>query len=429
MPAGVNRRRTSSILSGMTEREFAIEVVSRLQREGHQALFAGGCVRDELLGLTPADHDVATSATPDQVKALFRRTHSFGASFGVVEVLGPRDAQGEWLKVQVATFRSDGTYTDGRRPDSVTFSSPEEDAARRDFTINGMFFDPIAGRVIDYVGGDKDLRNKVLRAIGDPVARFTEDKLRILRAVRMAARFELEIEPYTLAAMGRMVDQVGVVSAERIAEELRKILKHPTRGQGVWLLVSLGLHKVIIPEVVYCVSRPGYQALPPDASFELGFALMLRGVKTATVTAVCRRLRLSNPETERIVWLCKNREALTNPRSMPRSYLFPLLAHPGIHELVWLHAAEDSDPGLELLHTAEGRNPSWVEYVRQLLRDNPPQTFDPPRLLTGDDLKAMGLKPGPQFKAILDEVRNLQLDGVLKTRSEAEEKVRLAVGH
>lgn len=398
----------------MTEREFAIEVVSKLQREGHQALFAGGCVRDELLGLTPADHDVATSATPDQVKALFRRTHSFGASFGVVEVLGPRDAQGEWLKVQVATFRSDGTYTDGRRPDSVTFSSPDEDAARRDFTINGMFFDPVAGQVIDYVGGAADLKAKVLRAIGDPVARFTEDKLRILRAVRMAARFELTIDPATLAAATGMAPQIRAVSAERIAEELRKILTNKHRERGVRLLGEVGLVEHILPEVdrspvEWERTCEAVGRLPTHASFQLAFTALIRTAGPG-IGAICRRLRLSNEEYERISWLyARNDHSFY--RDKPRSVLYPLLTHPAIHDLI-------------ALHRADGADPDTLAHWEGLLRDHPPEAFNPSPLLTGDDLKAMGLKPGPQFKRLLDEIRTLQLDGVLTTRSEAEEKVR-----
>jgi poly(A) polymerase len=397
----------------MTEREFAIEVVAKLQRAGFTALFAGGCVRDELLGLTPADHDVATSARPEQVQALFRRTHTFGASFGVVEVLGPRDANGEWLKVQVATFRSDGMYTDGRRPDSVVFSSPEEDAARRDFTINGLFRDPISGTVYDYVGGEADLKAKVLRAIGNPEERFTEDKLRILRAVRMAARFELDIEPHTLAAIRRMAHRITVVSAERIADELRKILKHPNRERGVRLLAEVGLVEHILPEVnraptewertVAAVAR-----MQKDTSFELVLAALLRGVSPADVTSLCKRLRLSNDELARVGWLCQHRLIFADARNLPRSRLYPLLAHGFIDKLIELRKAEGAD----------------TSFVKETISTVPLEVLDPPPLLTGDDLKEMGLKPGPLFKALLAEVRALQLDGVLKNRSEAEEKIR-----
>src|SRR5437660_630550 len=176
----------------MTERDFAVDVVRRLRDAGHETLWAGGCVRDELLGLVPKDYDVATDARPEEVRRLFKRTIAVGASFGVVEVLGPYSPAGP-LKVQVATFRSDISYSDGRHPDAVVFSSAREDALRRDFTINGMFFDPLEERLIDYVGGQEDLRAKVLRAIGDPATRFAEDKLRMLRAVRLACRFDLDI--------------------------------------------------------------------------------------------------------------------------------------------------------------------------------------------------------------------------------------------
>src|SRR2546421_7584616 len=206
----------------MTEREFAIDVVRRLQEAGHQALWAGGCVRDELLGLVPKDYDVATSARPDEVRRLFRRTVAVGASFGVVNVLGPRDADAP-LQVEVATFRSDVGYSDGRRPDQVVFSSDREDALRRDFTINGMFFDPLAGKLIDYVGGQADLKARVLRAIGDPAVRFTEDKLRLLRAVRFATRFDLTLDAATANAVRAMAPEITVVSAERIAKELRAL--------------------------------------------------------------------------------------------------------------------------------------------------------------------------------------------------------------
>src|SRR5271170_6893354 len=198
----------------MTERVFAMQVVRRLQEAGHEALWAGGCVRDELLGLVPKDYDVATDARPEQVQSLFRRALAVGASFGVIEVLGPR-SHGRNLSVEVATFRTDGTYSDGRRPDQVIFASAREDALRRDFTINGMFFDPLKGELHDFVGGQDDLHARVLRAIGNPHVRFQEDKLRLLRAVRIATRFELAIEPQTAAAIQAMASQLPVVSAER----------------------------------------------------------------------------------------------------------------------------------------------------------------------------------------------------------------------
>src|SRR5579883_612390 len=251
-----------------SERDFAIEVVRRLREAGHEALWAGGCVRDELLRLIPKDYDIATSALPEQVQKLFRRTIALGMSFGVIEVLGPRSSEGV-LKIQVATFRSDVAYSDGRRPDAVVFASAREDALRRDFTINGMFFDPLENRLIDYVGGQDDLRARLLRAIGDPARRVEEEKLRMLRAVRLAARFDLEIEPATAASIRTLAPRITVVSAERIAEELRKLLVDPHRARGMRLFMDLGLAQPVLPELVPMrglpqgLPRPDAPALPP----------------------------------------------------------------------------------------------------------------------------------------------------------------------
>ena len=404
----------------MTEREFATEVVAKLQAAGHRALFAGGCVRDELLGLPPADYDVATDATPDRVKALFRRCHGFGASFGVVEVLGPRGPDGGWLKVQVATFRSDGTYTDGRRPDAVTFSSPEEDAKRRDFTINGMFLDPVAGKVIDYVGGQADLAAKVLRAIGDPTERFAEDKLRVLRAVRMAARFELTIDPATFDAARRMADQIRAVSAERIAEELRKILTHRHRERGVRLLLEFGLVEPILPELVAAVGDWGpvlraVGALPESAGFPLAFAALLHPLPATAAEWVCKRLKLSNAETDAVTWLVAHRDALRDAPAMPPSRLYPLLAHPGACDLLALHGA---------IAAGRGESVAYVECCEDVLRTRSPAELNPPSLLTGDDLRAMGMKPGPHFKRILEAIRAAQLDGRVRSAEEAHHLAR-----
>ena len=391
----------------MTERDFATEVVERLTIRGFTALWAGGCVRDELLGLVPADYDIATDATPEQVQANFKRSHSFGASFGVVEVLGPRDDAGHWLKVQVATFRSDGTYTDGRRPDSVTYSSPEEDAKRRDFTINGMFFDPISGRVIDYVGGHADLRDRVLRAIGDASARFTEDKLRILRAVRMAARFGLMIEATTFAAVRAMAAQVTTVSAERIGEELRKILTHPNRVQGVELMRDAGLVEPILPQAAGLIDDAidRLRKLPPRVSFELAFATLVPALDGKGTAKVARQLRLSNDESARIGWLVAHHSALDAAAVLPLSKLKPLLAHDGAGELIALHRARGATAG--------------VEFCERFLAETPPGELNPAPLVTGDDLAALGMTPGPDFKRILAAVRDAQLENRLPSKTAA----------
>jgi poly(A) polymerase len=219
-------------------RDFALDIVRRLRQAGFQALWAGGCVRDQLLNLPPKDYDVATDATPEQIRSIFgrRRTLAIGQSFGVIVVLGPKSAG----QVDVATFRQDAAYSDGRHPDSVTFSSAPEDAERRDFTINGLFYDPLAEQVIDYVGGQQDIERRLIRAIGDPFQRFAEDKLRMLRAVRFATVFGFQIEAATLDAIRQLSRQLVIVSAERIAAELRRILQAAWAAAGIELLDQSG---------------------------------------------------------------------------------------------------------------------------------------------------------------------------------------------
>ncbi len=447
-----------------TEREFAVEVVRRLREAGHEALWAGGCVRDELLGQTPKDYDVATSALPEQVRRLFRRTVGVGESFLVVEVLGPRTEAG-LLKVQAATFRSDGEYIDERHPIEVVASTPREDALRRDFTINGMFFDPLENRVIDYVGGQDDLRNRVLRAIGDAEKRIGEDKLRMMRAARMAARFELTIEPATAAAIRKMAAGILVVSAERIADEFRKMLVDRHRARGMRLFMELGLAAPVLPELLPMIGlpqgapRPDGPALPPpgrpaapdpagldlwehvlrvldllgDApSFPLAFAALLHDVgKPRTVgrtpdrytfychehvgrrmaSEICRRLKVSNEERERVEWLVEKHQILADARPMKTSKLKTLLAHPGIHELLALHRADA---------LASGRSDEHVVYCERLLREwSEADLLNPPPLFTGHDLQRMGLEPGPIYKRLLDAVREAQLDGTIKAPTEA----------
>jgi poly(A) polymerase len=404
----------------MTEREFATDVVRKLRDAGYQALWAGGCVRDELLGHAPQDYDVATDARPDQVQRLFRRTVAVGASFGVVEVLGPRGPDGDWLTVQVATFRTDVSYSDGRRPDAVTFCSPQEDAARRDFTINGIFLDPLTGEVIDYVGGRDDLAAHVLRAIGDPAERFREDKLRLLRAARFATRFAMTVEPATAAAVRAMAPQLTVVSAERIAEELRKLLTDPRRGDGVRLMTDLGLAEPVFPglpgrpEWPHSVAALGM--LAPDASFPLALAVLLVPLGRKGADAACRRLKLSNDERERVAWLVEHHASLHDAATMRASRLKPLLAHPGAGELLALHRADAE---------AAGRDVGHVELCERLLWQwSADGSLNPPPLVTGDDLTALGMEPGPSFKRLLDAVRAAQLDGEITTREEGIALVR-----
>lgn len=419
----------------MTDREFALEVVRRLQTAGYIAFWAGGCVRDELLGLTPQDYDVATSARPEQLRVLFPRRNEIGASFGVVQVIGPRGDDGHWLTIEVATFRSDVSYSDGRRPDAVVFSSPQEDAQRRDFTINGMFFDPIKNELIDYVGGRADLEAKILRAIGNPYERFTEDKLRILRAVRIAARFDLTIDRATFQAAQQLASAIGSVSAERIAEELRKLLVHPNRARGVKLFGELGLVPPIVPELapvevwtaglaaVSClekgqltVSAPTFKTSDPKSpdtptvTFPLAMAAWLHRLQPHEVEAIGWRLRLSNAEIERMTWLVENQAVLNDAPMQPRSQIYPRLTHPGIWELLALHRA---------LARIQQLPEDHIVFCENTLRTTPPERLNPPVLLTGHDLKTLGLKPGPSFKQLLDRVRAAQLDEQVTTKDQA----------
>lgn len=402
----------------MTEREFALDVVRRLTASGYVAYWAGGCVRDELLGLVPADYDVASNARPDDVVKLFRRTVEVGASFGVVEVIGPKSSEGIQLKVQVATFRSDGVYLDGRRPDSVTYAGAEEDALRRDFTINGMFFDPLTERVLDFVGGREDLQTKILRAIGDPHDRFREDKLRLMRAVRMSARFDFPIEAATADAIREMAGQITVVSAERVAEELRKMLEHPARAEAIRQLRSYGLLMTILPEVAKELSADEtvwnrviatLKALPANAEFPLAFAALLHPVGKKPTSSACRRLKLSNYEQIRVEWLVEHQRMPAEAADMPNSRLYPLLIQPGIRDLIDLHRAMGGSP----------------ELIENVLRVTPAEILDPAPLLTGDDLTARGFTPGPMFKKILQAARDAQLNGTI---SDKEQALALKVG-
>lgn len=419
------------------QREFAVDVVRRLKHSGFIALWAGGCVRDHLLDKTPKDYDVATNATPKQVRKIFSKlkTLDVGANFGVIIVVGPRGA-GE---VEVATFRSDGPYSDGRRPESVTFSTPEEDAQRRDFTINGMFLDPLDHKVLDFVGGERDLSQGYIRAIGDPHDRMREDKLRMLRAVRFTAHLEFGLARATKAAITEMAPEIHAVSAERIAAELRRMLTDKHRHIAIALADEVGLLREILPEVAgprptievheTVAFRPNaagrkLQAgvslgsslatqltalrLLQDPSFELAFAILLLGV--SNVEVICRRLKLSNDELEKTAWLVRQQAALHEPETLSLAKLKRLLAHPFRDDLLALTRvtllAEQAD-----LHP--------VLFCERFLETTPPEILNPPPLVTGDDLIATGLKPGPQFKQLLEEVRDAQLNLELTDRAAA----------
>ena len=425
-------------------RRFATEVVARLQGAGFQALWAGGCVRDLILGGEPSDFDVATDARPEQVMGIFRRNVPVGASFGVVRVLGPAG-----LDVEVATFRTDGAYLDGRRPESVEFADARQDAERRDFTINGMFLDPLGGEVLDFVGGRADLAAKVVRAIGDPVARFTEDKLRLLRAARFAARFGFEVEAATARALAAMASEVTVVAAERIAQELTKMLVHPSRARGMALAMDAGLVAAILPTVAPMRGLPQNKPAHPDGdlwghtllvldllpehpSMELAFAALLHDVGKPDTRAVApdgrvtfhhheqvgrkiaervaRDLKLANAQRERIAWLVEYHQYLGEPTMLREAKLKRILAEPGIDELLALHRAD------ALATRGDAAN---VDYCEGYRRDQPAGPISPPPLLSGHDLARHGLKPGPRFKQYLEAVYEAQLERLVGSKREA----------
>lgn len=397
------------------QRIFALEVVRTLRAAGYETYWAGGCVRDQLLGLIPKDYDVATMAKPEEVRALFgqRRTLSIGQSFGVITILGPKPAG----MIEVATFRSDGEYSDGRRPDSVHFCSAEVDAKRRDFTVNGLFYCPIEDRVIDFIGGQEDLRRRVIRAIGDPDERFAEDKLRMLRAIRFAATYGFSLEEQTLATIRRRHAEVTVVSAERIAGELRRMLSHQTRRAAVSLLRDARLGEDILPEVFAgskALSAEFENALRmlgflSEASFSLSLAVLLYGfVEETAVELLGRRLKLSNEEIDRVCWLLAYAKSLDAAPREPWSRIQPLLIHPGAADLIELSRVRARLAGREETH---------LDFCRAK-RALPADELNPPPLIDGQDLIGLGIPPGPVFAVLLQKARDAQLDGELRTREE-----------
>lgn len=396
----------------------AIRIIERLRENGFVAVMAGGCVRDALLGRTPKDFDVATDATPDSVQRVFgkRRTIAFGASFGVIGVL-PQLSQSAELDTltptEVATFRADGTYSDGRRPDHVTYGTAEADAARRDFTINGLFYDPASGEILDYVGGLADLRSMHLRTIGNADRRFDEDKLRMLRAVRFFTTLGLSIEESTLVAIREHADTLGVVSGERIGAEMRRVMCQPDAVRGMRLLVDTGLHRQVWPELAtidWSRLQTCWKRLS-SRCFESGMAtaLMVLHQQTSAALDDLRRLtlgwKLSTAEQRAITAAVEWAPQVVACETMPWSRLQPILINRDIDVIVAVaQAIAHRDAGVARAQTELRRE-------RALL--------DPPQLLTGQDLIEMGLKPGQNFRTWLAEIRRLQLDHKLTTRDDA----------
>ena len=404
-------------------RQFAVTVVERLRQAGHETYWAGGCVRDDLLGRTPADYDVATAARPDQVRQVFghRRTLAVGAAFGVITVLGPKGSG----QVEVATFRADAPYTDGRHPAGVTFCSAREDAQRRDFTINGLFLDPLSGAVHDFVGGRDDLAAGGVRAIGVPAMRFGEDHLRMLRAVRFAAFFGFALDDETRTAVERMAHLVTSVSPERIAAELRAMVSRAGRRRALELLDETGLAREVLPELapgpgVDAAGRARWQAAAAivaaldEPDLPRALAILAAGHDGGVVRQVGGRLRLSNHETKTAGWLwdavaALGGEAAATLRSRPWSSVQPWLAHDQAAALADVLRARAA------CGRGEPAAAAWI--TEQVAR--PRAELDPPPLVTGDDLLAAGVPPGKAVGAALARIRGLQLDGAIATRAEA----------
>jgi len=405
------------------KREFAIEVVRRLQEAGYRALWAGGCVRDFLMGRVPKDYDVATDARPDSVRELFgqRRTLAVGASFGVIVVVGSKKSG----NVEVATFRTEGTYADGRRPDHVVFSTPEADALRRDFTINGMFYDPVAEKVYDYVEGEKDLAAGIVRAIGRPADRMTEDKLRMLRAVRFTATLDFAVDAATADAIRAQAREIQIVSAERILQELQKMLVDSHRRRAMELARDLELLAEIIPELAPILTGGLKDDVESEwlralrrlqllnaPGFELAASALLLSLPHvgAEARVVCKRLRMSNDELETIDWLLPHVADVMASRSKSLAELKRLLVHPSACDLLELARVDT---------LARGGDLSPVMHCEELLRQTPADRLNPPSLVSGADLIAMGLRPGKLFRQLLEAVRDAQLNEQLSTKDDA----------
>jgi poly(A) polymerase len=417
---------------------FAHRVVRELRDFGYVAYWAGGCVRDRLLGRTPKDYDVATSARPEQIRQVFgqKRTLPIGAAFGVITVLGPKEAG----QIEVATFRCDVGYSDGRRPDAVTFSDAREDALRRDFTINGMFFDPLTEEVLDYVGGRADLEDHHIRAIGDPFARIAEDKLRMLRAVRFGAHFGFAIEEQTLAAVRQSAAQVQVVSAERISQELRRMWTDAHRVRALELLLEAELLPQILPEIAALIGRHSVELAegPCDVwhyllrvvsaleepKFSLAAAAVLHVLTiphssvggaspeheaARQAEGIGRRWRLSKQEIDEIRWLVRHQATWQDATTMPWPKLQRQLVAPLATD--WLQLAH------AMALTGRGSLDD-VAYCREKLQ-LPVETLNPPPLVNGHDLAELGLVEGPRVAGALEAIRDAQLLGEISTRDEA----------
>ncbi len=423
----------------------AQSICARLREAGHRALLAGGCVRDMILGAVPKDYDVATSARPGEIAGLFEHTQAVGAAFGVMIVVMP---EGHF---EIATFRRDGPYEDGRHPAYVEFVEEKEDALRRDFTINALFFDPGTGKIVDYVDGQADIRSGIVRAVGNPQARFREDHLRLLRAIRFAARLGYEIEAGTLAAIMEMAPLIRETSAERVRDEIAKMLTEGGARRAFELMDTTGLLAEVLPEITRMkgVQQPPEYHPEGDVfvhtmtllerlehpSIALAFGALLHDVgKPLTQTfedrirfnmhdkagareaeRICRRLRMSGRESERIVWLVEQHMRVATGPEMRESKLKRLVREEGFGELLDLFRIDCLSSHGDL---------GTYGWLRDYASKLSPEQARPTPLISGRDLIAMGYLPGPLFKEILGNVEDAQLEGAVSTPEDAAAFVR-----
>jgi len=382
----------------MSSKPAAVRIIKTLRQHGHQALLAGGCVRDMLLGRPANDYDVATSARPDEVMKLFRRTIKVGAKFGVVVVLDGTQ------QVEVATFRTEGGYADGRHPSHVNFTGAREDARRRDFTINGMFYDPIEDKVIDFVGGQKDLHARLLRTIGSADKRFSEDYLRMLRVVRFATQLDFTVETRTWAAVIGRASRIAAISAERIAIELEAMITHPDRARGVSMLIESGLAAAIFPGFDGNAAITGsgrMNCLKSRVSFALALATLFSECSTETAMKHCARLKLSSRTNKHIKWLLGNRMVLLDS-DMSIAHLKMLAANPWFSDLWELQRA------IQVYH---GQPVTSLTKIRKRLSRLKGQDLQPEPLIDGHELIKLGAIPGPQVGHLAREMYFAQLEG------------------
>ena len=425
-------------------KKAALATITRLTEAGHRAYFAGGCVRDMLLGTEPKDYDIATSATPDEVQALFPNSNAIGAHFGVILV------NKDGFPFEIATFRHDGSYKDGRHPDQVTFTTPEDDASRRDFTINGLFQNPKDDEIIDFVDGQQDLKAGLLRAIGNPSERFQEDALRLMRAVRFATTLKFTIEPDTWAAICEHAHLLAKISAERIRDEFTMIITSESRAQGLDLLTESGLMHHIVPEVydlidceqppqwhpegdVYTHTRIMLEMLAQQPSTELALAVLLHDIgKPPTYSydkaddrirfnghdrvgaemakEILQRLKYSNQTTDDVCAMVANHMNFMNVQNMRTAKVKRFMARPTFEQEMELHRVDCA--------SSNGFTENY-DFLRSKESEFAAEPLIPPPLLNGKDLIEIGMQPGPEFTQILTKIQTEQLEGSINTRAEA----------